>query len=233
VVKTILMYSKTKMLVCMATDSAKKFPNTCCDISFVVARYINGELVKKDMDEKLKMFTEQLDGAKARDSSVLTIMSTGEMFGTIRKITMHSLIPINQFTLVNDREEQQRTRDQHKTSTKKRNRQRPAETFAKPAQNNETGRDQQRPAQNQHKTAKPAETRRETSTKPAQNSETGRDHQRPVPPLHEPPTSVGFTIRYVCHNIMCICVLCTPLWLKLFSFIWTRCRPSWEALSCA
>ena len=109
-IKTILMCSKTKMLVCMATDSAKKFPNTCCDISFVVARYIDGELIKKDMDEKLQMFTEQLDGAKARDSSVLTIMSTGEMFGTIRKNTMHSLIPINQFTFVNDRKEQQRTR---------------------------------------------------------------------------------------------------------------------------
>ena len=32
--------------------------------------------------------------------------------------------------------------------------------------------------QNQHKTAKPAETRRATSTKPAQNSETGRDQER-------------------------------------------------------
>ena len=43
------------------------------------------------------------------------------------------------------------------------------------AQNNEFGRDRRRPTQNQHKTAKPAETRRETNTKPAQNSETGRD----------------------------------------------------------
>ena len=64
-----------------------------------------------------------------------------------------------------------------------------------------TGRDQQRPAQNQHKTAKPAETRRdqhktstkqrnrqrpaETSTKPAQNSETGRDQQRPAQNQHK------------------------------------------------
>jgi hypothetical protein len=57
------------------------------------------------------------------------------------------------------------------------------------------------PAQNQHKTTKPAETRRdqyktstkqrnwqrpgETSTKPAQNSETGRDQQRPAQNQHK------------------------------------------------
>ena len=87
-------------------------------------------------------------------------------------------------------------RGQHKTSTKQRNRQRPAETSIKPAQNSETGRDQERPAQNQHETAKPTETSSdlhktstkqrnrqrpaENSAKPAQNSETGRDQQRPA-----------------------------------------------------
>ena len=111
-IKTIVMWSKTKVLVCMATDSGKKFEvdNTSFNISFVVARYIEGELIKKDMDEKLKMFTEQLGGAKAGDSSILTIMSTGEMFGNIRKETMHSLIPANRFTFVNDRKEKQRRR---------------------------------------------------------------------------------------------------------------------------
>ena len=112
-IKTIVMYSKTKVLVCMATDSEKKFEveDTSFNTSFVVARYIEGELIKKDMDEKLKMFTEQLESAKAGDPSILTIMSTGEMVSrNIRKKTMHSLMPANWFTFVNDRKEKQRTR---------------------------------------------------------------------------------------------------------------------------
>jgi hypothetical protein len=57
-------------------------------------------------------------------------------------------------------------------ANEQRNRQRPAETGTKPAQNSETGRDQQRPARNQHKTAKLAETsqNQHKTAKPAEIS---------------------------------------------------------------
>ena len=61
----------------------------------------------------------------------------------------------------------------HKTSTKQRIWQRPAETNTKPAQNSETGRDQER---DQHKISTKQRNRQrpaETSTKPAQKGELG------------------------------------------------------------
>ena len=70
-------------------------------------------------------------------------------------------------------------RDQHKTNTKQRIWQRPAETNTKPPQNSETGRDQER---EQHK----------TSTK---NSETGRDQQRPAQNQHKEAKPAGLPTR--------------------------------------